>query len=481
MSEPVHPTPVGTPPDTTPTPDLRTWQLNLFTQAWALAALFHLANADRLPAERVPVLLILSTLLAVTAAGALLRPHDRRWLVALCGVLPLQAWQETPHIGNHWVLAALISLAVCAVSVAVRRGPGRWNTLGRPLRATLLVAYSFAAFAKINAAFLDPAVSCATYFHDQLVDSWGLTGLRTDALPWLRPALGPLAMMIELTVAVTLTWPRTRRAGLVLAGAFHWLLAMDLNQHFWDFSSVLFAGFVLFLDDGQLTQLRRWLTRPAFQVSHPQLLRLTLALLGGVVTVLYLANSPALPQVGHVLWWVYGTPLAVLLGALFTAPYPQGRPNKDRTPRAALLLPALALINGLSPYLELKTSYSWNMYSNLRTVGGHTNHLLLPGTLDLTGAQRDLVFIVSSGDPQLVRLQANQYALTYAALRSYAHRFPETDVTYRHAGTVHEARRLGDDTAGQGRVSVLEEKLHTFRAVDLMSQERCQPVYTQAR
>ena len=32
---------------------------------------------------------------------------------------------------------------------------------------------------------------------------------------------------------------------------FHWFLALDLVQHFWDFSAVLFACFLLFLDDGQ--------------------------------------------------------------------------------------------------------------------------------------------------------------------------------------------------------------------------------------
>lgn len=34
-----------------------------------------------------------------------------------------------------------------------------------------------------------------------------------------------------------------------------------------------------------------------------------------------------------------------------------------------LLVPVLVVFNGLTPYLELKTGFGWNMHSNLRTVG----------------------------------------------------------------------------------------------------------------
>ena len=39
-----------------------------------------------------------------------------------------------------------------------------------------------------------------------------------------------------------------------------------------------------------------------------------------------------------------------------------------------LLVPLLVVANGLTPYLELKTGFGWNMYANLRTVDGESNH-----------------------------------------------------------------------------------------------------------
>lgn len=62
-------------------------------------------------------------------------------------------------------------------------------------------------------------------------------------------ALAVAAAVLELSVAALLAWPRTRRWGLLVAVPFHWLLALDFTQHFWDFSSVLFAAFLLFADD----------------------------------------------------------------------------------------------------------------------------------------------------------------------------------------------------------------------------------------
>ena len=64
-----------------------------------------------------------------------------------------------------------------------------------------------------------------------------------------------------------------------------------------------------------------------------------------------------------------------------------------------LLVPLLVVANGLTPYLELKTGFGWNMYANLRTADGETNHYLVPRTLPLTDEQDELVVILDSDDP----------------------------------------------------------------------------------
>ena len=65
------------------------------------------------------------------------------------------------------------------------------------------------------------------------------------------------------------------------------------------------------------------------------------------------------------------------------------------------VLPALLVFDGINPYLGLKTDTAFAMYSNLRSEGGRTNHLIWRHPLDLGNYQEDLVQIVESNDPPL--------------------------------------------------------------------------------
>ena len=73
-------------------------------------------------------------------------------------------------LGNHWLLAALVDLALLfavAVGVARRRWDDATDLADRFLpvaRLCLLGFYFFASFAKLNSAFFDRSVSCATFY-----------------------------------------------------------------------------------------------------------------------------------------------------------------------------------------------------------------------------------------------------------------------------------------------------------------------------
>lgn len=61
----------------------------------------------------------------------------------------------------------------------------------------------------------------------------------------------------------------------------------------------------------------------------------------------------------------------------------------------------LLIVNGLSPYLGLKTESTFTMFSNLRTEGGNWNHLFIPASVGVFGYQDQLVRITGSNDPAL--------------------------------------------------------------------------------
>ena len=466
---------------------------DLFAVLWAAAALFHLAG-DQRPGWMPPTatLTVIQLGLILAAAAVLLGWRRRSALLVLCLLIPVSAWFEAPVVGNHWVLAAMVSLAyVVAVAVSARSregAAGTWRRFAPAARLTVAVAYAFAAFAKLNTDFFDPAVSCAVFYSDQLVQSWGLGGLSVAGRPGLGVATAVAAATVELSVAALLVIPRTRRWALLVALPFHWLLAMDFSQHFWDFSSVLFAGFLLFADDATIDAVSERLTwlgtavRPAVARGTAVLAALVVALVAGAVL------APALPAVrglavvgGHAVWVVAGTTAAAIVVLSVLRTRPSARPQTLRPAGIVLVVPVLAILNGLTPYLEVKTGFGWNMYSNLRTVAGESNHLLVRSTLDMAGLQNDRVQILDASDKGLAPLIGSDFEVVYSEFREYAHSFPDASVTYRRGAQTFDATRLAEDPAGRGGVSAFSHRLQSFRVVDASGSERCQAVFTPAR
>lgn len=91
--------------------------------------------------------------------------------------------------------------------------------------------------------------------------------------------------------------------------------------------------------------------------------------------------------------------------------------RRGMAPSVILLI--WVVVNGLCPYLGLKTAGVFTMHSNLRTEGGTSNHLFIPTFLQIFKFQRDLVFIADSSDPFLRKHAKQRNRLPYFVLRSY--------------------------------------------------------------
>jgi hypothetical protein len=315
----------------------------------------------------------------------------------------------------------------------------------------------------------------------------GLGGLSAAGRPTLGTLVAVVSAGVELSIPLLLVLRRTRRAGVLVGLSFHWLVALDLDQHFWDFSSVLFVGFLLFLDDGQVHALRAGAARAWSDVRRPVRVGLggcvvacgTLAVVASVHPAPSAAHGWAV-ALGHVTWWLVGT--GVLVGVWVATVRSAPAPVRLRLPPVALcVVPLVVALNGLTPYLEVKTGFGWQMYSNLRTVAGDTNHLLLPATLDITGAQEDRVEILASSDPALARLVGTGYEVVFSELREYAADHPDESVTYRRDGVLRTAEPIGEHQILAGGASTISRRLQPFRVVDASGGERCLTVFTPAR
>lgn len=434
--------------------------LRWFARTYAVAIVAHLVGnpvgwrSDVFGGSAA--LTIVSALLGMSALILLARPHARV-LAAAAALTLVSLGLEMPVTGNHWLLMGFISLA--ALVSLTRNDP--WSYLSITGRWVLFGFYSFAAFAKLNTGFLDPEASCGVFYANQSLDSFGLPTFDGGPLAVLAIA-GPV--LTELSVPVLLAFSRTRRAGVLLALTFHSIISLDLHQHFYDFTATLVVLLCLFLPEGTTSDLEARAVRPSR--TRDVALALTPFLILASVLPPMVATAVVLKLVSFIVWVPVATWLVVRIAqhGLGPAPLPMRLPGV-----ASAVLVALVVANALSPYLEVKTSTGFNMYANLVTVSGETNHLVVPKTLHLSEVQDDLLQIVGSEEEALKVYASEDYLVPERNLLDYLARHPDASVVVRDAG--------GDrtlDGADGVRMPLVVRKLLAFRAVDMQDPPRCQ-------
>ena len=249
---------------------------------------------------------------------------------------------------------------------------------------------------------------------------------------------------IELAIPLLLVLRRTRHAGVVVGLLYHGVIALDTAHLFADFSSVLTPLFLLFLPPAFAVDLAAVARRHARKVRAAQVVVLAAAAI--VLMVLWRGSDDGTRRLfsdGRMaLWLACDLVVVVLVVRFLRRPHPEPAAlfrGDLRSARWLLLVPALAGFNGLTPYLELKTGFGWNMYSNLETVNGASNHLLVPATLKLSDVQGDLVRIQATNDPALGLYVRERYDLPFRLLRAYLSNHPGSSLVYDRAGQRHLA------------------------------------------
>jgi hypothetical protein len=184
-------------------------------------------------------------------------------------------------------------------------------------------------------------------------------------------------------------------------------------------------------------------------------------------------------------WISYDVALIVfVVGFLWRRrPAPIERPlsfARNGVPRWCAVLLALVILNGLSPYLELRTAYAFNMYANLETVDGTSNHFIVTRTLPLSDLQADRVRVVDTSDPGLELYVGAAFDLPFLQLRDYLSRHRDASLTYIRDGVQHHVDRVSDDPELVRSVPAWESKLFAFRALDEADPPRCQPAFLPA-
>jgi hypothetical protein len=257
----------------------------------------------------------------------------------------------------------------------------------------------------------------------------------------------------------------------VLALTFHSIISLDFDQHFYDFTGALVMLLCLFLPEATTAGLESRASRPS---------RLGVVAIAVTSVVVVASLLPPIPPavvvvrlLGFAVWVLFAAWLIarVARDGLGPSPLPMRLPGVG-----AWLLVALVVANGLTPYLEVKNSLSFNMYANLVTVAGETNHLVVRRTLHLSHVQDHLLEVVGSSDPDLARYAEDGYLVQQRNLLDYLARHPDVSVVVRD----EDGERSLDGTDGV-KAPLLVDKLLVFRSADQQDPPRCQSEWLVAR
>ena len=333
------------------------------------------------------------------------------------------------------------------------------------VRLELIILYFFAVFHKLNADFLDPQTSCAVHFY----------AAQLQSLPFALAGAIPiyLTLAAEAAIPLLLCWAPTRNAGILLGLLFHAVVGFNPISEFYNFSSMIFALLFLFasprLDAGWPTrrffESARWEGMP---FSGKSSLAVGAAVMGvGLLVVLNdLIATPT--ELVLPLWGLYSAGLILLFVLL-----PKERLRRGPHSRSGLgpccLVPLLTGLNGCSPYLGLKTETAFAMYSNLRTEGGQSNHLLVPAGVQLFGFQRDLIEIKDSSSGFLASLAQRKLMLPFFEVRAVLQQHPNTSLTYER----HASPSAPPSTQLRQPIPWPLRKLLYFRPVALSGRQPC--------
>jgi hypothetical protein len=445
---------------------------------------------------------------------------------------------QLPDVANHVNVIVycnlMLMLGITYSLVRIREYPSDegFFEMARPvLQVTLILVYALAGFAKLNADFLNPSVSCVGSLVADLTAVARSNEFRVPAILVLVAGVGVASPgLVAARPGRPTPLVAAGAVGLALIAAqfvlqllpalpasitTHAVLAMAIMVLLWElvggpllavsrlqapilaFSWMMHSTLALigFVDFGALalTLLLTFVPAPHFArmggvVLVPLLRRrmhrlqvyVGLCLLSGVSSGLHQnLLAGALFDLGAlVLVWP-------ILAALATRQGPSWQGvalTCRRTPKWMFVFPLVVALHGLTSYLGLRTAGNFTMFSNLRTEGPRSNHLLLGSNpLKLWGYQEDVVRFIRINDRkakigyQYQPLRRNELPVVEFRKLIYAWTAAGITVpmTLEYRGQVHSTENIVTDPAWRTGSRDWEMRLLDFRVIQAGGPNRC--------
>ncbi len=403
------------------------------------------------------------------------------YLLILCIVQAASIFWNMPQVPNHSVLIFALDLALILsflrLAVPGRLGSDAWlDAVAPAARAMLLIVYFFAFFHKLNSDFFDVQVSCASFVYKVT-----LAELKMGGFPEPEGAFGAFLIIsvlaAELAIPILLLIRPTRYLGIGLGIVFHSLLGVT---HY-NFSLAVYACYVFFLPKAFFTQIL-----PGWTAQHPAMTKLgrrfiPLTLLS-CFYLFFLRNTVSGPgiwqsplsEMAPQVWMLLSVALLFLYGYFFYLGKADLLSWADETSfsrgwSVLWLFPLLIFFNGLSPYLGWKTGNSYNMFSNLVTEGGRSNHFFIrKGMFQVWGHQDDLALVTGANEPIFYQMVVNRTPVPFVEVQRRVAELAHRGVTgirlsYLRNGKKYDVEKAEEDPYLTAPLSWVRRKFSLFK------------------
>lgn len=305
-----------------------------------------------------------------------------------------------------------------------------------------------------------------------------------------------IVILWELVGSVCLLFPRTQGPMIALSLGTH---AAFTLIGFVDFSALALALLFTFIPLNYLQVLNRAshvrLAGLKVHRVHAYVLILLVGFFFGgihhkiypiygpkVLTALFISGMIFLAAAGVLFWPVLSTLFSCQRLPWRGVPIYTAKASPKASPTIFLISGCLIFLVGMSPYLGLRTAGTFSMFSNLRTEGAESNHLLLSANpLKVWGYQEDIVEVTAIDD-DAARLghkyrPLKGYKLPTVEFRKLIYKWTQADytvpVTFLHNGVEYTSPDIVSDPLWRSPRRNWEMYLMDFRIIQPEGANQC--------
>lgn len=277
-------------------------------------------------------------------------------------------------------------------------------------RTSLLVLYFWVVIHKLNWDYFHLDNSCAVYLltgfvweFNKMTVFWGLEQFGVDYIYSTFTKIFVIfsSLFFEAVIPLLLLFKRTRLLGIGVGILFHTLLAFHPHDGIYSFSALLLAIYVLFEPNkirdhfnNLLSYYREKRMGKILKSTSPFLLILLFALIL-ILEYRYPEQRPAFRS-GFITFLLISATSFLFWLQLFRKTAFEEDSQRFMLHPMLWFAPFFIFLNGLTPYLGLKTESTFSMFSNLKTETDTPNHIFIPKSIRIFDYQDDIIKVTSS-------------------------------------------------------------------------------------